>query len=119
MIKIKRLQNVYFVSPRPAETARFYENVLGLPRKFADGERWIQLSAGGSNVALACAEEGVPDQAGAVPVFEVEEADDIHECVTANGGRITGERDMGTHGKVLTVQDPVGNTIQLICRIGG
>ena len=56
------------------------------------------------------------DQSGAVPVFEVQEFTDIEALVQQAGGDVLGLREMGSHGRVMTVRDPAGNSIQLFCR---
>src|SRR5205823_11344747 len=71
MISIKRLQNVYVVARDVPAASAFYERMFGLPVKFSDGNRWMQFDVHGSGFALASLDEGVLDQAGAVPVFEV------------------------------------------------
>lgn len=116
MISVKRLQNVYVVANDVPATAAFYEQLFGLPRKFCDGERWIQFDVQGSAFALGCAAEGVAGQSGAVPVFEVQEFTGIEALVQQAGGEVQGLRDMGSHGRVMTVRDPAGNSIQLFCR---
>src|SRR5207253_4726118 len=66
MIEIKRLQNVYMVAGDVPAATGFYEQVFGLRRKFADGERWVQYDAQGGSFAIGCPDEGVPGQSGAV-----------------------------------------------------
>jgi predicted enzyme related to lactoylglutathione lyase len=109
----KRLQNVYLVAQRPAQLHAFYESALGLPLKFRDEDRWIQYGLG---MALASPEEAAPAQSGAVMVFEVEDFDGARERITAAGGEVIGERDMGSHGAVLSLRDPEGNIVQLFRR---
>jgi predicted enzyme related to lactoylglutathione lyase len=109
----KRLQNVYLVAQRPAQLHAFYESALGLPLKFRDQDRWIQYGLG---MALASPEEAAPAQSGAVMVFEVEDFDGARERITAAGGEVIGERDMGSHGAVLSLRDPEGNIVQLFRR---
>jgi len=119
MNDVKRLQNVYVVAGDvPAATA-FYERVFGLRRKFADGARWVQYDASGGNFAVGVPEEGVVGQVGAVAVFEVGDLADAERLVREGGGTVVGHRDMGSHGRVLTVRDPAGNAVQLFCRAPG
>ncbi|NML47649.1 glyoxalase [Ramlibacter sp. G-1-2-2] len=112
-MEVKRLQNVYLVAQRPGELNAFYESALGLKLKFRDGDRWIQYGAG---MALACPEEAAPATSGAVLVFEVDEFDSAKERITAAGGAVLAERDMGSHGAVLSLRDPEGNIVQLFKR---
>ncbi|MFE0756769.1 VOC family protein [Inquilinus sp. NPDC058860] len=119
---IKRLQTAYHVVADMPGARRFYEEVLGLRLKFADGERWAQYDAGGANFAIGSPAEGPPGAAGAVIVFEVDSVDDFRARAAAAGIEIQGERDMGGHGRVLTLADPEGHPIQLFERapqVGG
>lgn len=119
MIPVKRLQNVYVVARDVPAVSTFYEQVFGLPVKFSDGSRWMQFDVHGTGFALASPEEGLRDQAGAVPVFEVPDLDGYENLVRDAGGEVAGMRDMGKHGRVMTLRDPAGNAIQLFCRVSG
>ena len=118
MINVKRLQNVYFTADDVPSTASFYEQVFGLKKKFSDGDRWTQFDIAGSNFAIGAHEEGVHEQTGAVPVFEVDDIDGLEQLVHEHGGTVIAHRDMGDHGLVTTLQDPAGNSIQLFSRKG-
>ena len=112
----KRVQNVFVVAKQPASLHAFYEGALGLPMKFRDGDRWIQYGVGGTNVALACAEEAAPATHGLVRVREVDDFEGAAERIGAAGGQVLGLRDMGSHGAVLSLRDPEGNLVQLFRR---
>lgn len=114
----KRLQNVFVVARRPAELHDFYANALGLPLKFRDGDRWIQYGLSNAGVALASAQEAAPAAGGLVMVFEVDDFAPVRQRVERSGGSVLGERDMGSHGAVLSVRDPEGNVVQLFKRAG-
>lgn len=117
--KVKKLQNVYLVARDVAAQSAFYESVLGLPLKFRDGERWVQYTTGEGAVtgfSLACLDEAKPAESGAVLVFEVEDFDGIEASVKEAGGEVTGIRDMGSHGAVLSMRDPEGNIVQMFRR---
>lgn len=116
---VKRLQNVYLAARDVGAQSAFYEAVLGLPLKFRDGDRWVQYQtgeAGGTGFSLACLEEASPATSGAVLVFEVQDFDGVQALVQHAGGEVTGMRDMGSHGAVLSMRDPEGNTVQLFRR---
>lgn len=113
---IKRLQTAYHVVADMPGARRFYEEVLGLRLKFADGDRWAQYDAGGANFAIGAPAEAPPGAAGAVVVFETDTLDELRAKAAAAGTEIRGERDMGGHGRVLTLADPEGNLIQLFER---
>jgi predicted enzyme related to lactoylglutathione lyase len=110
------LQNIHVVARDVDAIAGFWEHAIGMTRKFRDGDRWIQLTAGAQPFAIASVEEGVPEQLGAVPVFEVAQLGATSEAIRRNGGRLLGERDMGSHGRVFTFADPAGNVAQLFVR---
>ena len=112
----RRVQNVFVVAKQPASLHAFYEGALGLPMKFRDGDRWIQYGVGGTNVALACAEEAAPATGGLVMVLEVDDFEGAAERIGAAGGQVLGLRDMGSHGAVLSLRDPEGNLVQLFRR---
>jgi predicted enzyme related to lactoylglutathione lyase len=117
--KVKKLQNVYLAARNVAAQSAFYDSVLGLPLKFRDGDRWVQYTTGeGGNTgfSLACLDEAKPAESGAVLVFEVEDFDGVETQVAQAGGEVTGIRDMGSHGAVLSLRDPEGNIVQMFRR---
>jgi len=113
-----RLQNAYIVARDPVRMRRFYDDVLELPVTFADAERWVQYRAGGANVALGSRGEAPDGTRGPVLVFEVDSFATFREKTLAAGGRVVAERDMGSHGRTLAIEDPEGNVFQLFCRVG-
>lgn len=117
MATIQRLQSVYVAAEQPARLHAFYEQALGLPLKFRDGDRWIQYGLPNAGVALASREEAAPATSGLVMVFEVDDFEGVHERVTAAGGEVLGLRDMGAHGRVLSLRDPEGHVVQLFQRV--
>lgn len=112
----KRLQNVFVVAQDAQRMHGFYTQALGLPIKFRDGDRWIQYGLSNANVALASPAEAAPATAGLVMVLEVDSFDGAADRITAAGGQVLGERDMGAHGAVLSLRDPEGNLVQLFRR---
>lgn len=116
MIEIVRLQNVYLVAPDMAASTHFYAQCFGLEARFSDANRWTQYGIAGAGFALASAQEAASGATGAVPVFEVANFDGVEASIMAAGGQVGQLRDMGAHGRVLSVLDPAGNVIQLFCR---
>lgn len=108
-----RLKYGYISSQNLDKATHFYSHVLGLSLKFRDGNRWAQFAAGGADFAIASPEEAAADS---VIVFEVEDLEAAAIRVGEAGGKITALRDMGGHGKVLAVQDPDGNVLQLFSK---
>ncbi len=115
-MQLPRLQNAYLVARDMTALRRFYDQVLGLRLKFADGDRWTQYDAGPANFSLSSPDEAPERIAGAVLVFEVDDLGSHRTRIEAAGGRIIGTRDMDAHGGMLTFVDPEGNKVQLYCR---
>ena len=113
---VSRLQNVHVVGASVERLAEFWQRALGLERRFVDPGRWIQLQAGEDAFAIASPGEGVPAQAGAVPVFEADDLEGHAAAIEEHGGRVLDLRNMGDHGRVLTFSDPDGNIAQLLIR---
>jgi predicted enzyme related to lactoylglutathione lyase len=105
------------VSSRDVTRAvRFYTEALGMAVKFQDGERWAQFDLGGVGFAIASPQELPVEKSGSVLVFEVDDVAPTMDAVVAGGGAIVEQRDMGSHGRVVTVRDPEGNVLQLFAR---
>lgn len=113
---IKKLQNVFYVAGDFAKTRHFYESVLGLEPKFADGERWVQFNVAGANFAIGSPGEAPAGATGGITVFEVESLDELRAKLAADHIEILAERDMGAHGRTFAVKDPSGNFVQFFER---
>lgn len=111
-----KIQNVYQVARDMDRALGFYRDVLGMTVRFRDSDKWCQLDAGGANFALGAPEEGPPGATGAVVVLEVDDLDATRRALEAAGVAVEGERDMGSHGRVLTCRDPEGTLLQLFQR---
>ena len=111
-----KLKYVYVVSGDPERDAAFYRAVLDLEPRFADGDKWIQMTAENASVAVASRDEGPKDAAGAIAVFEVDDLARARASIGQNGGEIVRERDMGDHGYVVTARDNSGNLFELFHR---
>jgi predicted enzyme related to lactoylglutathione lyase len=81
--------------------------------KFQDGGKWCQLDAGGANFALSSPAEAPDGADGTVVVLQVDDLDAARGALESAGTAIEGERDMGSHGRVLTCRDPDGTLIQI------
>jgi len=106
----------YHVVPDVAGLCAFYRDALGLVPRFTDGTRWAEFQAGAGRFALAAPAEAPPQARGAVLVFACEDLAPLRTAIAAHDGRILAERDMGSHGRVLTAADPAGNVFQLHAR---
>ncbi|MFT9256687.1 MAG: VOC family protein [Acetobacter sp.] len=113
---VTRLMTVYVPSTVSAEATQFYTDCIGLPLKFADGERWVQFGTGNANFALAGAAEYPTGAQGAIAVFEVDDMAAFRARCAASNVTEVGLRDMGDHGKVLTIKDLDGNIVQFFSR---
>jgi len=106
----------YHVACDMAALSAFYRDALGLAPRFADGSRWAEFQAGASRFALAAPQEAPRDARGAVLVFACDDLDGIRTQVLAHGGRVLDQRDMGSHGRIVTAADPAGTVFQLFAR---
>jgi predicted enzyme related to lactoylglutathione lyase len=115
-MSVQKIQSVYTVVDNMDALQAFYSQFLGLQPKFRDKNRWTQFCVGNTNFALSSAEEAAPGAAGSVIVFEAAGLDGIRESVEGAGGKFVGERDMDSHGKVLTFKDPEGHPFQVFSK---
>lgn len=108
-----KLKQVYLTAQRPEDLASFYE-ALGLTVRFADASKWIQFAGEKTAFCIAGPGESVSDHSrDAVLVFEVENLEEEMGRARDAGARVSEKiRDMGSHGRVARVTDPLGNVIQ-------
>jgi len=95
-----------------------FREVMGLPLKFRDGDRWAQVDVGGVALALSSPGEGaVAPGGGAVVTLEVDDLDAAAQVLAATGVEtVRPLRDMGPHGRTMAIRDPEGNVLQLYQR---
>jgi predicted enzyme related to lactoylglutathione lyase len=115
-MSVQKIQSVYMVVNDMDSLHAFYSQVLGMPPKFRDKDRWTQFNIGGTNFALSSPEEAAPGASGSVIVFEAASLNGVRESVEGAGGKLVGERDMGSHGKVATFTDPEGRLFQVFSK---
>lgn len=113
---IHKIQSVYTVVRDMDALQAFYGHVLNMPPKFRDADRWTQFSVGHTNFALSSAAEAAPGASGSVVVFEADTLDGVGASVTAAGGRLVAQRDMGAHGAALSFTDPEGHPFQVFSK---
>ncbi|WP_138466001.1 VOC family protein [Poseidonocella sp. HB161398] len=94
---------------------QFYEETLGLSLRFADEDHWVQYGLKGTDFAIAGPRETPSGPPGHVVVFDVSDMAALVERLEATG-QTPDIRDMGGHGKVLTVFDPAGQPVQFFAR---
>ncbi len=99
------------------QAVAFYQDLLGLPIKFRDGDRWTQFDVNGVAVALADPTQGtVPPGGGGTVVLEVDNLMETREKLIQNGVSVNDIVDMGDHGRYFTAKDPEGNIVQIFAR---
>jgi predicted enzyme related to lactoylglutathione lyase len=113
---IKRVQNAYYVVRDMDRAVGFYRDALGLKLKFQDGAKWAQFGGVNINFSLSAPEESAGADGGAVVVFEADDLPAAIAAVQRAGGTVVARRDMGAHGKTVTIRDPEGNVVQLFGR---
>lgn len=111
-----KIQSVYTVVQDMDALQTFYSQVLGMPPKFRDDDRWTQFSVGNTSFALSCGAEAAPGAKGSVVVFEAASLEGVRDRIEGAGGQLIGERDMGAHGQVLSFQDPEGHPFQVFSK---
>ena len=113
MAKVEKLGNVYFNLHDVDSAARFYEDVLGLPVKFRDGDNWVAFDVGGTTLAVAKHEDQAASE-GSGPVLSLR-ADDLDALVSQlreRGAQVTDPQD-GAHERRANLQVPGGHTMVL------
>ena len=113
---IVKIRTVYQITTKMEESIAFYRDVFGLPLKFRDGDKWAQFDTPGAPLALSSQEEAAPGAHGTVAVMEIDNMDETRRALEAKGVGVTPIRDMGSHGRVMSCNDPDGNVLQLFER---
>lgn len=112
---ITGIRTCYVPSTDVSAMRQFYEETLGLEPKFADGDHWVQYGMKGAGFAIAGPRETPASPAGHVVVFEVSDMEALVARLEA-AGQTPLIRDMGSHGRILTVFDPAGQPVQFFAR---
>src|SRR5262245_55307447 len=90
----------------------FYRDALGLGLRFADGDRYAALDAGGTTLALVGATEDLTGGIAAAS-FRVDDVDAALGAFTAAGGTVLRPVEQGPHEVRAVVRDPWGNVLVL------
>jgi predicted enzyme related to lactoylglutathione lyase len=93
-----------------AAAVTFYREAFGLGLKFADGDRYAALDAGGTTLALAGPEEDVTGGVAAVS-FKVPDVAAALAAITEAGGSVIRPAELGPHEVRAVARDPWGNTM--------
>lgn len=115
-MKVTRLRMAYHVADDVCAIGHFYQEALGMQRRFLDGDRWLELQVGDSRFAIASPAEAPSTCNGPMLVFECDDLAAAAAAIGVHGGEVVGQRDMGAHGRTLTARDPAGTVFQLFCR---
>lgn len=113
---VKSLQNIYFPVEDVDSFAAFLEQAVGLKLKFRDADRWVQFDCGNSSLSVSAPSEAPDGVVAPVPVLEVDDIAAVRAKITASGGTVLLERDMGDHGRTLAFAAPNGQVLQLLQR---
>jgi catechol 2,3-dioxygenase-like lactoylglutathione lyase family enzyme len=97
------LRNVIFTVSDMEGAVRFYRDVVGLPLKFQDGDRWAAFDGGGCTVALSSGDAEVPTPSLKAADLEVW----LAAAVQAGAERAPIED--GPHERLVRMRDPAGN----------
>jgi catechol 2,3-dioxygenase-like lactoylglutathione lyase family enzyme len=115
-VTVKRLGSVFYAVEDLDAAATFYADVLGLPVKFRDGDRWMAFDAGGTTLALA-GPPGDPVAApGAMVGLEVADLDEWLADARTRGLQ-PGPVQTGAHERSVLVRDPAGNVLTVYAKL--
>lgn len=104
------LGNVLYPTADIEAAVAFYRDGLGLPLKFADGDRYAALDGGGATVALASAAEDVTGGRPAAS-FKVDDVPAAIERLVAAGATVSRPAEAGPHEVRAVLEDPWGNPL--------
>jgi catechol 2,3-dioxygenase-like lactoylglutathione lyase family enzyme len=107
---IQRIGNVFYRAPDMDSAVRFYTEVLGLPLKFRDGDRWAAFDVGGATLAIEGGQSGGPG--GATVSLRVDGLDDVVNQLRSKGAHVS-DVQTGPHERRATLRDPAGNELIL------
>ncbi|MGC0239684.1 VOC family protein [Arthrobacter sp. SD76] len=110
-----RLTGVGYPVDDLAAAVEFFAEAFGVEPRFADGDRFAALDAGGSTVALTAAEERITT--GPAAFLRVGNVDEAVERVRASGGTVVFGPQDGPHERRAVVRDPWGNEIVVLHRL--
>jgi predicted enzyme related to lactoylglutathione lyase len=88
----------------------FYANTFGLAPMFVDGQRFAQLDAGGTRLALAGPTEDITDGSAAAS-FKVSDVEESLQRLIKAGGEVVRPPEHGPHEVRAVARDPWGNLL--------
>jgi predicted enzyme related to lactoylglutathione lyase len=112
---VEGIDHVYYWTSDMDRSVGFYRDVLGLSLTRREGSNWAEFDAGPVRFALHGAVEGHPfTPGGATASFQVSDLDAAVAAVEARGAAIGHRGEVGTEARYAILQDPDGNSVQLI-----
>lgn len=109
------LGNVLYPTADLQAALAFYGDALGLPVKFADGDRYAALDGGGATFALAGAAEDVTGGRPAAS-FRVPDVAAAVQRLVGAGATVVRPPEEGPHEIRAVLDDPWGNPLVLYAK---
>ncbi|MFD2469057.1 VOC family protein [Amycolatopsis silviterrae] len=100
--------NVLYPVPDVAKAVAFYRDALGLPLKFADGDRYAAMDGGRATLAIAGPEEDVTGGRPAAS-YKVADVSAVVSSLEAAGATVVRPPAEGPHEIRAVLTDPWGN----------
>ena len=110
-----RIWDVTFTVSNLEQAVIFYENVLGLSKKYHYPNNYAGFDCGGVEIGLVPGnplkvQEGIP-----CVDFLVQDIEEVYQCLRERGVHFTEEpHDTAWGGKIASFNDPDGNLLQLV-----
>jgi len=92
------------------EARRFYREKLGFTETYFEADGWAKLERNGAQIALA---PGDPDEDGGVAHIEVEDVKAEAARLREQGVNVGVVLELHGEMRLLEVQDPYGNRLEL------
>ena len=113
MARVEKLGNVYFSLVDVEAAVHFYQDVLGLPLKLRDGDRWVAFDLGNTTLALTRQEEQAPGvPSGPVLSLRADDLDALVAQLRERGAEVADPQD-GHHERFAKLAVPGGHTVVL------
>jgi predicted enzyme related to lactoylglutathione lyase len=109
---IRKLGTVMVAVSDLPRSIEFYRDVLGLDVE-QHSDTWAQADAGGTSIGMHVSENVNADQS-IVLIFDVDDVDGTLDAVRQRGLEPAGEPDDQPYGRIATVTDPDGYTVQIL-----
>ncbi|MEP9350906.1 VOC family protein [Xanthobacter sp. KR7-225] len=104
-----RLDQVIYAVREMEPCVAFYRDVVGLPLKFRDGERWAAFRAGAATLALAG--DAAAAGGGATAAFRAADLAQFAAALAQRSPAPVPAMVRGAHELTLTLTDPSGNAV--------